>query len=127
MKSRIIFNTTVINSQLCLISPANKSGAKITNFFITYYSNFKPSDLAAGLGFEPRYLASKANVLPLDDPGILNKLTAGKRLVAYEPYWYEHTRYTRKYRRMASALVEIVRRSTAPNWAPNSTTILERR
>lgn len=25
-------------------------------------------DLVAGLGFEPRYSASKADVLPLDDP-----------------------------------------------------------
>ncbi len=30
--------------------------------------------LAAGLGIEPRFTASKAAVLPLDDPAICNKL-----------------------------------------------------
>ncbi len=30
-----------------------------------------PKKFVPGLGFEPRYSASKADVLPLDDPGVI--------------------------------------------------------
>ena len=41
---------------------------------------FVSSDLAAGLGFEPRYSPSKGDVLPLDDPAIKQPLTTNYQL-----------------------------------------------
>jgi hypothetical protein len=36
--------------------------------------------LVGGLGFEPRFAASKADVLPLDDPPIINNAVEAQEL-----------------------------------------------
>ncbi len=46
-----------------------------SNFFVWNASLAKNTNSAGGLGVEPKLIASKATVLPLDDPPILQTTT----------------------------------------------------
>ena len=65
----VVFGSEYRSQRVCLIR-IELCGYRRVSCAITYH------ELAAGLGLEPRYWASKAHVLPLDDPAGLESLVA---------------------------------------------------